>query len=98
MSVDVINAVNGSSKSVSSVQRVIGWCEITRKALNSSRSSGSEASRSRRVFPLQNPSAGIFLNESGTAAGLKSFRLLVEMRGFFIVNRNFYEGTDSFDS
>lgn len=83
MSIDVINAVIGSSKSVSSVQRVIGRCEITRKALNSSRSSGSEMSRFRRVFPLQNPSAGVFLNESGTAAGLKSFRLFMEAEGFF---------------
>lgn len=73
MSIDVmkavVKAVIGSSKSVSSVQRVIGWCEITRKALNSSMSSGSECSRFRREFPLQNSSAGKFLNESGTAVG-----------------------------
>ena len=40
----------------------------------------------RRVFPLQNPSAGGFLNESGTAAGLISFRLFIfEAEGFSFI-------------
>lgn len=53
------------------------------KTLNSSGSSGVESSRPWREFPLQNLSAGVFLNESGTAVGLMAFRLLIEAEGFF---------------
>lgn len=67
------------------MQRAVGRCETVRGALNSSMSSEGEKNHLRRVrtdnlqrvFPLQNLSAGEFLNESGTAVDMISFRLLI---------------------